>query len=254
MGTFVPLYFYCIYSKLNNVMSKIICVSGDSFTHEFHQKNEDKWSTKIGANDNIAMGGASNDRIFYSTIEYLNKKTPDILIIGWTVLSRGMLHRNNGSRVIITSHRAFDEQTAENLDEFKKFYYTNIQNDFISFRNVLNYMIFLQEYCKNKKIKLLYFRSVLDVELTDASLMHIASSAYMSNSDTNTRVQGIRHHCEELKKLMDQLDKNIWLKEFWYSMKDHMQKRYGDQFVPGYDKSLPVAAVDDWANLVKQQL
>ena len=84
--------------------------------------------------------------------------------------------------------------------------------------------------------------------------MHVASSAYMSNSDTNTRVQGIRHHCEELKKLMDQLDKNIWIKEFWYSMKDHMQKQYGDQFVPGYDKSLPVAAVNDWANLVKQQL
>jgi hypothetical protein len=235
-------------------MSKIICVSGDSFTHEFHQKNEDKWSVKIGANDNIAMGGASNDRIFYSTIEYLNSKTPDILIIGWTVLSRGMLHRNNGSRVIITSHRAFDEQTAENLDEFKKFYYTNIQNDFVSFRNVLNYMIFLQEYCKNKKIKLLYFRSVLDVELTDASLMHIASSAFIDASDTNMKMQGIRHHCEELKSLIDQLDKNIWIKEFWYSMKDHMKKDYAEQFVLGYDKNLPVAAVNNWANLVKQYL
>jgi hypothetical protein len=235
-------------------MSKIICVSGDSFTHEFHQKNEDKWSVKIGANDNIAMGGASNDRIFYSTIEYLNSKTPDILIIGWTVLSRGMLHRNNGSRVIITSHRAFDEQTAENLDEFKKFYYTNIQNDFVSFKNVLNYMIFLQEYCKNKKIKLLYFRSVLDVELTDASLMHIASSAFMDSNDPTVKMQGIQHHCKELKSLIAQLDKNIWIKEFWYSMKDHMKKDYAEQFVLGYDKSLPVAAVNDWANLVKQYL
>jgi len=235
-------------------MNKIICVSGDSFTQEFYQKNEDKWSVKIGSNDNIAMGGASNDRIFYSTIEYLNKKTPDILIVGWTVLSRGMLHRNNGSRVIITSHRAFDEETAENLDEFKKFYYTNIQNDFVSFRNVLNYMIFLQEYCKNKKIKLLYFRSVLEVELTDASLMHISGSAFMSNSNANTKMQGIKYYCEELKKLINQLDKNIWIKEFWYSMKNHMNKEYADQFVLGYDKSLPVAAVDDWANLVKQYL
>ena len=235
-------------------MSKIICVSGDSFTQEFHQKNEDKWSVKIGANDNIAMGGASNDRIFYSTIEYLNRKTPDILIIGWTVLSRGMLHRNNGSRVIITSHRAFDEQTAENLDEFKKFYYANIQNDFVSFRNVLNYMIFLQEYCRNKKIRLLYFRSVLDVELTDASLLHVADSAFIDSNDTNLKIKGVQHNCEELKKLIAQLDKDIWIKEFWYSMKDHMQKKYGDQFVLGYDKSLPVAAVNDWADLVKQYL
>ena len=235
-------------------MSKIICVSGDSFTQEFHQKNEDKWSVKIGANDNIAMGGASNDRIFYSTIEYLNRKTPDILIIGWTILCRGMLHRNNGSRVIITPHRSFDEQTAENLDEFGRFYYTNIQNDFVSFRNVLNYMIFLQEYCKNKKIKLLYFRSVLEVELTNDSLMHIADSAFMDANDPNIKIQGVRHNCEELKKLINHLDKNIWIKEFWYSMKNHMQKKYGDQFVPGYDKSLPVTAVNDWADLVKQYL
>lgn len=235
-------------------MSKIICVSGDSFTHEFLQKNEHKWSVKIGASDNIAMGGASNDRIFYSTIEYLNKKTPDILIVGWTVLGRGMLHRNNGSRVIITSHRAFDEQTAENLEEFKKFYYANIQNDFASFRNVLNYMIFLQEYCKNKKIRLLYFRSVLEVELTDDSLMRVASSAFMNANDANIKMQGIRHNCEELKKLINQLDKGIWIKEFWYSMKDHMQKEHGAQFEPGYDKSLPVAAVSDWADLVKKYL
>jgi hypothetical protein len=33
-----------------------------------------------------------------------------------------------------------------------------------------------------------------------------------------------------------------------------MHKDYAEQFVPGYDKSLPVSAVNDWANLVKQYL
>jgi hypothetical protein len=76
----------------------------------------------------------------------------------------------------------------------------------------------------------------------------------MNNSNENTRMQGILHNCEELKKLIAQLDKNIWIKEFWYSMKDYMNKNYVDQFVLGYDKSLPVAAVNNWANLVKQYL
>ena len=59
-------------------MTKIICVSGDSFTHENQQKSEDRWSTHIGATYNIAMGGAGNERIFHSTLEFLNEITPDV--------------------------------------------------------------------------------------------------------------------------------------------------------------------------------
>lgn len=235
-------------------MSKIICVSGDSFTQEYLQEAQHRWSTKIGACDNIAMGGASNDRIFNSTIEYLNSKTPDVLIVGWTVLGRGMLPRSNGSQAIITSHRAFDEHTGEDLEDFKKFYYGRVHNDHVSFRNVLNHMIFLQEYCHNKQIKLLYFRSVLEVELTDASLRHVAGSAFMSQADGETKMQGIQHNVDQLKTLLAKLDKRIWIKEFWYSMRHHMQHNHAAQFLPGYDRSLPVAAVDDWALLVKKYL
>lgn len=235
-------------------MSKIICVSGDSFTQEFLQHAEHRWSVKIGASDNIAMGGASNDRIFYSTIEYLNQKTPDILVVGWTVLGRAMLPRSNGSQVIITPHRAFDEHTGEDLEDFKKFYYGRVHNDYVCFRNLLNHMIFLQEYCRNKKIKLLYFRSVLEVELTDASLSHVAGSAFMNDSDPDIKRQGILHNVAELKKLLSALDQDIWIKEFWYSMRHHMQDKYSEQFLPGYDRNLPIAAVDDWAQLVKKYL
>lgn len=235
-------------------MSKIICVSGDSFTQEFLQHAEHRWSVKIGASDNIAMGGASNDRIFYSTIEYLNQKTPDILIVGWTVLGRAMLPRSNGSQVIITPHRAFDEHTGEDLEDFKKFYYGRVHNDHVCFRNLLNHMIFLQEYCRNKKIKLLYFRSVLEVELTDASLSHVAGSAFMNDTDPDIKRQGIRYNIAELKKLLSALDQDIWIKEFWYSMRHHMQDKYSEQFLPGYDRSLPMEAVDDWAQLVKKYL
>lgn len=235
-------------------MSKIICVSGDSFTQEYLQNAEHRWSVKIGASDNIAMGGASNDRIFNSTIEYLNHKTPDILIVGWTVLGRGMLPRSNGSQVIITSHRAFDEHSGEDLEDFKKFYYAQVHNDFVCFRKVLNHMIFLQEYCRSKKIKLLYFRSVLEVELSDPSLEQVAGCAFMNTADADIKMQGIKHNVAELKKLLSALDRDIWIKEFWYSMRQHMQNSFAAQFLPGYDRSLPVAAVDDWAQLVKKYL
>ena len=128
-------------------MTKIVCVSGDSFTHEYLQKHENRWSTQIGATHNIAMGGAGNDRIFNSTIEFLNHTTPDVLIVGWSSTVRGSLSHTDGSRLIVAPHRCFNENTSEDREDIKDFYYKNLYNEYVNFKNALNYMLFLQEYC-----------------------------------------------------------------------------------------------------------
>ena len=235
-------------------MPKIICVSGDSFTQEYLQKPEDRWSTHIGATHNIAMGGAGNDRIFNSTLKFLNEITPDILIIGWGSTARGSLYHKSGSRVIVAPHRCFDEATGEDYDDIKKFYYSNLHNDFVNFTNVLNYMIFIQEYCKTKSIKLLYFRSILHEQIDSRSLMEISESAHMSRSDPEITKQGIKHNANELSKLIDKLDKDIWIKEFWYSMREHIGKKFPGQIKTGYTHALPIEAVKDWGELVKKYL
>ena len=127
-------------------MTEIVCVSGDSFTQEYLQKPEDRWSTHIGATHNIAMGGAGNDRIFTATLEFLNHTTPDTLIVGWSATVRGSLYNTAGSRLIVAPHRCFDENTGKDNNAVKDFYYKNLYNEYVSFKNVLNYMIFLQEY------------------------------------------------------------------------------------------------------------
>ena len=235
-------------------MTKIICVSGDSFTHEALQKPENKWSTHIGATYNIAMGGAGNDRIFHSTLEFLNEITPDVLVVGWSATVRGYLHQSDGSRLIVAPHRCFNENTTEDRDDIKDFYYKNLYNEYVNFKNVLNYMLFLQEYCKNKNIKLLYFRSVMSERLEEKSLMKVSESAYMNRDDPDIIKQGIMHNYNKLTKLIDKLDKNIWIKEFWYSMKDHMENKFPGRIKTGYTHSLPIEAVKDWAELVKKQL
>lgn len=235
-------------------MTKIICVSGDSFTQEYLQRPEDRWSTLIGATHNIAMGGAGNDRIFNSTIKFLNETTPDTLIIGWSSTARGSLYHREGNRIIIAPHRCFDESTGENYDDIKKFYYTNLHNDFINFTNVLNYMIFIQEYCKSTKIKLRYFRSIMDEKLDRESLIKISKSAPMSKNTPEIMEQGVKHNSNELVKLINKLDKDIWIKEFWYSMREHIDQKFPGQIKTGYTSALPVQAVKDWGELVKQYL
>jgi len=235
-------------------MTKIICVSGDSFTQEYLQKPEDRWSTHIGATHNIAMGGAGNDRIFNSTLKFLNETTPDTLIIGWSSTARGSLYHTSGSRVVVAPHRCFDEQTGEDYDDIKKFYYSNLHNDFVNFVNVLNYMIFIQEYCKSKGIELLYFRSVMTEQIDQQSLMKISESAFMSRDNPEITKQGVKHNSNELTKLINKLDKDIWIKEFWYSMKEHIDNNFPVQNKIGFAHALPIEAVKDWGQLVKKHL
>jgi hypothetical protein len=235
-------------------MTKIVCVSGDSFSQEYLQKPEDRWSTHIGATHNIAMGGAGNDRIFNATMKFLNETTPDTLIIGWSSTARGSLYHIEGARVIVAPHRCFNEETGEDYNNIKKFYYSNLHNHYVNFTNVLNYMIFIQEYCKSKGIKLLYFRSIMDETLDRESLMKISETAFMCKSDPDTYKQGIIYNCDLLLKLIDKLDKNIWINQFWYSMREHIEKHFPNQIIPGYTTPLPKEAVKHWGELLKKHL
>ena len=115
-------------------------------------------------------------------------------------------------------------------------------------------MLFLQEYCKAKQIKLLYFRSIMAELLDQTSLMKVSESAYMSRDDPDMTMQGIKHNCNELVNLIDKLDKEIWVKEFWYSMREHIDQKFPGQIKTGYTHALPVQAVKDWAQLVKKYL
>jgi len=190
---------------------KIICVNGDSYTEEYHLGEEHRWSTALGASHNLAIAGASNDRIFQTTIDYLNDNTPDILIIGWTDWSRFMLPCEKGSRYFITPHHTGLELSSENQDGsyVGKFYYTHLHNDYTNFKNMLNYMLHLQSYCKVKNIKLLFFFSVVDDRwLNEHTIAEISQ---------NTEQE------DELRRLIEKIDETIWIKEKFYSMNKHCQ-------------------------------
>lgn len=235
-------------------MSKIICVSGDSYTQEYFQKPEDRWSNKIGATHNIAMGGAGNDRIFNATLKFLNEITPDVLIVGWSTTARASLYHKNGGRIIVAPHRCFNESTTEDHEDIQKFYYSNLHNDYVSFYNTLNYMVFLQDYCKAKNIKLRYFRSVMYEKLDYKSLKDVSYHAYYNDSTPEIARQGVEQHIKLLQETIRKLDKDIWIKEFWYSMHDHIVKEH-NYVPPGtYGKALPVGAVAGWAEVVKRSI
>ena len=234
-------------------MDKIICVNGDSFTQEYYQKPEDRWTTHIGATHNLAMGGSGNDRIFNTTMEYLNQNKPDTLIIGWSDPGRGTLSYQDGSRLIITPIRCFNEENAEDHSDILEFYYRKIHNNYVSFSRTLNQMLFIQDYCKSKGIKLLYFRSVMHNELDDKSLQAVAKEAFMSRRDPDIETMGVKFNLQKLKTLVSRLDRDIWIKEFWFSMHDYIWANF-DTSAYGGETPLPADAVKAWGKIVSKHL
>ena len=225
-----------------------IIVNGCSFSQEAYLPVEDRWSNRINCYKNLAHGGGSNDRIFISTIEYLNLKHVDCLIIGWTEPSRTILTTREGTNVIVNIGTGFDESTAQLREDMQKFYYLKMYNPYTSLVKTLNYMLHLQEHCKAKGIKLLYWNAMLP-ELDQTELLEICSHAHIDISNRGKRESGVESCLNYVNTLLSKLDKTIWIKKFWYGISEHCDD------LPKLDDGHPGAdASKVWAELVKEYL
>jgi len=228
-------------------MPQKIVANGCSYTQEYYLKEEDRWTTKIGAT-NLALGGGSNERIFHTTIEYLNQNDLDVLIVGWTGTDRFMLPKSNGSRIVITPGHSFDEHLGGDESSMADFYYKHCHNEYTSVERTLNYMIHIQEVCKVREIKLLYFTSFLG-PIRDEDLMQVSSTAFMSRADKDAERMGINYNYNKLKNLIGRIDDEIWIIEPWCSMKTQCKD------FPVEEGGHPAEAGSaHWAGLVKKYL
>ena len=225
-----------------------ILVNGCSFSQEKYLPIEDRWSTHIGCNTNLAHGGGSNDRIFNSTIEYLNTNSTDCLIIGWTEPSRTMLTTREGTNVVVNAGAGFDEATEQSREDMQKFYYLKMYNPYTSLIRTLNYMLHLQEYCKLRQIKLLYWNAMLP-KLEQEDIKEICSHAHMDIKDRGHRESGIQSHTDRVTDLLSRLDREIWIKEFWYGIGKHCGH------LPKLEDGHPGPEASKlWAELIKEHL
>jgi len=226
----------------------MIAANGDSFTQEFYLDIKDRWTTKIGVEHNLALGGSSHERVLKTSIDFLNRNYPKIYIIGWPIYNRAMLPLSNGSVCRITRGFSIDENTTEKDESIDKFYYTQCYNEYYHFKNRLEYMIFLQNFCEAKKIKLLYFLSMQE-NVDDKFLVKISENAFMNKSTNDTTEQGIKYNFNILKELVQNIDNKIWIEKPWYSMQEHTKN-----FPKEKDGHPAEEGSRHWADLVKNYI
>jgi hypothetical protein len=149
----------------------MILVNGDSWTGgPTYEKLNDTWPYQMAEKyqlpiENLACSGASNQRIFRTTIEYLYKCNQPIshLIIGWSSFDRFEFPTTSGFYARITSLGVgfFMETGAPipNIKQLEKIYYGQMYNETLVYNSFLNNLLVLQDLCSYKNIKLLNFNS-----------------------------------------------------------------------------------------------
>lgn len=247
-----------------------ILVNGDSFcderyfTPEEFRKQNQKWTETIGAT-NIAYGGSSNERIFNSTIEYLNKNTVDVLIVGWTSWDRHKSNLANGLELNICPNGAGDNLNSwlhdKNYMTHVEYYYKYFYNEYLNFKNFLNYYLHLQNYCLSKNIKFLNFFSVPKNMPSGLELYNIAKTGYFKEILEKNKKNYIQEKEKErlrrneyimgLKTLISKIDKNFWINQhvgYSYNVFSQQFPKANDGQHPGIEASA------EWAKIIKKNL
>lgn len=133
-----------------------IVANGCSHVHEGHFKESDRWTYKLQI-ENIALRGSSNPNIFHTTLEYLNKNSPDTLLIGWTDFDRYSMTHKSDENVHITPHQVLTDSNEYTDYTISQYYYKNLHSKFLNLKNFFTYYTHLEKYCVAKNINFLNF-------------------------------------------------------------------------------------------------
>lgn len=144
-----------------------VMFNGCSFVEQSHLELENDqwrnlyWPALISPDhDNIAASGASNTRIFRTTIDYIYTYKPEIIIIGWTGLDREELPCSNGDRVRLrTDCTSFENDQDSLLEPIHDSWYRDHHNTWLSFEQLIRQVLIVQDLCRSRNIVCWMFNS-----------------------------------------------------------------------------------------------
>lgn len=204
-----------------------VLANGCSFTEGYNLVDPQlAWPCQLGKilnQDviNLAVGGGSNDRIYRTTVEYCNTQTPEYVVIGWTGLPRNELSHSSGTYLRMAPYckLADDCELLDDLTGIHQFWIRNLQNEYINFRNLLHYILHLQDYFKIKKICYKFFTAlspnyIYEFLCNSDYALDLAEKSFSWAKNTDKyKVPSKEDHVKycDLKQLVDKIDLTNWV-------------------------------------------
>lgn len=245
---------------------KLFC-NGCSFTDGCNLPSiKYNWPSRLGklikhTVANYALGGSSNDRIFRTTLEYLNAHAvPDLVVIGWTTIAgRSELSSQHGMYLRLTRGGCLPDTTEweENLLATQQFWLMNLYNEYINYRNCINYILHLQDYFQSKQINYRFFfslgKNLINEFLKESDLaLELADKSFQSrNKQQYAPCRDMHIEYKKLVNLTNKIDLNNWITNNAYTMQGYLHEKScatdstGHFLADGHNL---------WAQRIKEQL
>jgi len=190
--------------------------NGCSFVENSHLELEtDRWRDSYwpalvsSGHDNIAASGASNTRIFRTTIDYIYTHDPNTIVIGWTGLDREELPCANGDRMRLRADcTSFEnDQYSMQGDQFHESWYRKNHNQWLSFEQLLRQILIVQDLCHQRGITCWMFNAFWHnyISYPGQPLEH--NFNVVEQKHFNKHLQDLHH----AKTLISQIDFDQWI-------------------------------------------
>jgi len=204
----------------------LLLTNGCSFTEGYDLPvSSDSWpfvlAQLIGAEvKNLAVGGASNDRIYRATIEYLNiSPSPDLVVIGWTSFFRSELSHSEGIYLRLLPGDCITEPHRVEIDEEKmhRFWIEHLYNEYINYSRWLNYVLHLQDYFDSKKISYKFFSAfennlITDFLIDSPEALKLADKSWQWRDRSKySACADIHNEYQELKSMIKKINLDRWI-------------------------------------------
>lgn len=233
--------------------NKKILFVGCSFTENcgFTQENAKKyhWPIIICNHykldfDNLAVGGASNDEIFFRSIHALQSYDYFLSIVMWSEIGRKFVYFENNNiddYTIINKGKpcGFLSDTQEAQD-YSRLYYSYFNNQYIALKHWLLQIIVLQNLLCNKKQKFLfikgfenYLSDFINVDYIQNKFFSLSNNIKKITDFDNRPDYFIADKVNEIKKLIQKIDQSMWLNFHTTSFFDMLQDTADDLMHPG---------------------
>lgn len=243
----------------------MILVNGCSHTEGYDLGNPElAWPAQLSKITNqpvvnLALGGASNQRIARTTREYLVEHRPDRVIIGWITYNRNELTHSQGAYVRASAEACLSEceHQFSDLPEIHKYWAVKFLNLWVNYRNWIYDVLFFQQYFTELKIPFLFFTAYGNnylkdfVDSTDTGL-ELADLSYQWRDRAQFAPERTIHReWQELHKLAKQVNLDHWVMHNQHTMFDYLIEQ-------GYERDATnhflAPGHQQWAEIIAKEI
>jgi hypothetical protein len=235
-------------------MTNKLLFAGCSFTAEcgFTKENAAKYHWPIllskhydSTYTNIAIGGMSNDEIFYRLVEASTHAYYDLIIVNWSSIGRKWVYysdKNIDDFTVANHHNMLNDVNFmdEELKKYLKLHYSYFDNHYIALKHWLLQINALQNIFSNKNQKYIFIKGFSNY-IAEVSKVKFLNEQFVMFSEElkklfdfhNRPDYYILEKINVLKSLIETIDRSKWINFDGLSFLDMQIDYADDQSHPG---------------------